>query len=122
MIPPSRGPHDRRDVRSGHDDRDVPTGTGEQGPACGEGVSRAAVEQGVGGFVIHGEANDERWLWPISGDGDVNGDGRDDIPIGTPVNADGGGDSENLVAVTASGSGGDGGPTSSWARATAANA
>src|SRR5262245_11288043 len=45
-------------------------------------IDLAAVAAGVGGFVIHGQDADDRSGRSVSGAGDVNGDGFDDLIIG----------------------------------------
>jgi hypothetical protein len=45
-------------------------------------VSLSDVLQGVGGFVLEGEAEDDRSGYSVSGAGDVNGDGLADVIIG----------------------------------------
>jgi Ca2+-binding RTX toxin-like protein len=48
-------------------------------------IDLAAVAGGAGGFVIHGQdAGDRSGLLGVSGAGDVNGDGFDDLIIGAP--------------------------------------
>jgi len=48
-------------------------------------VNLSAVEVGTGGFVINGQAYDDRSSNPVSSAGDVNGDGLDDLIIGAPL-------------------------------------
>lgn len=45
-------------------------------------VSLEQIAAGVGGFVINGEGSDNRFGESVSGAGDVNGDGLDDVVIG----------------------------------------
>ncbi len=46
---------------------------------------------GMGGFVIDGEAANDESGWAVSGGGDVNGDGLDDLVVTTPDGAAGAG-------------------------------
>jgi hypothetical protein len=56
------------------------------GKSDGAAVSLAAVAVGSGGFVIDGEPSDtETTINAISGAGDVNGDGFDDVLVGSSI-------------------------------------
>jgi len=46
-------------------------------------ISLDAIAAGLGGFVIDGEAENDRSGWNVDGGGDVNGDGLTDIIVGT---------------------------------------
>ena len=52
-------------------------------PLAPEGVFNAAAINGTNGFVIHGAAAGDRSGYSVAGIGDVNGDGRDDLLIGS---------------------------------------
>ncbi len=47
-----------------------------------EAIELSAVAQGDGGFAIDGEAAQDYAGWSVSGAGDINGDGLDDLVIG----------------------------------------
>jgi hypothetical protein len=47
-------------------------------------VSLADVALGIGGFAVDGELEDDRSGKSVSGAGDVNGDGLDDVIVGAP--------------------------------------
>ena len=49
------------------------------------GVLELSDRDGANGFVIDGIDRDDLSGWPVSGAGDVNGDGVDDLLIGAPV-------------------------------------
>ncbi|MEZ4429182.1 MAG: hypothetical protein R3A51_16035 [Nannocystaceae bacterium] len=53
------------------------------GKADGDPVALAEVAAGQGGFVIDGVTSDERLGFTIAGGGDVNGDGFDDLIVGS---------------------------------------
>jgi len=52
-------------------------------PLAPEGVFNAAAINGTNGFVIHGAAAGDRSGYSVAGIGDVNGDGHDDLLIGS---------------------------------------
>jgi len=54
------------------------------GKASTEPVSLADVAAGAGGFAMDGEAEDDQSGRPVSGAGDVNGDGLADVLVGAP--------------------------------------
>ncbi len=62
------------------------------GKADGTAVNLSAVAAGAGGFVINGIDPFDRSGYSVSGAGDVNGDGLDDLIVGS-FRADPGGDS-----------------------------
>jgi hypothetical protein len=49
-----------------------------------QAIPLADVVQGVGGFVLVGEASQDRSGSPVSGAGDINGDGLADVIVGAP--------------------------------------
>jgi hypothetical protein len=53
------------------------------GKADGTAVNLSDVASGIGGFAIEGEAQNNRSGFSVSDAGDVNGDGLDDLIIGT---------------------------------------
>jgi len=58
-------------------------GDGGGSPLAPEGVFNASSINGTNGFVIHGAAAGDRSGYSVAGIGDVNGDGRDDLLIGS---------------------------------------
>ena len=54
------------------------------------------IAAGIGGFAIHGDTENERSGWSVSGGGDVNGDGLSDVVIGS-FNSDGGASGRSYV-------------------------
>ncbi len=54
------------------------------GKTDGTKVELSTVEAGIGGFVINGVAGRDFSGWSVSGAGDVNGDGFDDLIVGAP--------------------------------------
>ncbi|MCF2873045.1 FG-GAP-like repeat-containing protein, partial [Octadecabacter sp. G9-8] len=52
------------------------------GKSDGTAVELSGIESGIGGFVINGVAEGDRSGWSVSGAGDVNGDGLDDLIVG----------------------------------------
>ncbi len=52
------------------------------GKASGTTVELSAIAAGTGGFAMNGEAGDDRSGSSVSGAGDVNGDGLDDLIVG----------------------------------------
>ena len=54
------------------------------GKADGTAVELSAVEVGTGGFVINGVSRGDQSGRSVSGAGDVNGDGLDDLIVGAP--------------------------------------
>jgi hypothetical protein len=60
------------------------------GKADGTAVELSDVAAGSGGFVVNGIDPSDFSGWSVSGAGDVNGDGLDDVMVGAPV-ADPGG-------------------------------
>ena len=57
------------------------------------------------GFIIQGDAAVDRAGWSVSAAGDVNGDGFDDLIVGAPGGADGGGSAGEAYVVFGSGAG-----------------
>ncbi|MBA5249154.1 MAG: hypothetical protein FE834_06420, partial [Gammaproteobacteria bacterium] len=45
-------------------------------------INLSTIANGTGGFVINGEATNDRSGWSVSSAGDVNGDGLDDLIVG----------------------------------------
>jgi hypothetical protein len=68
--------------------RDDPNGAGSGaafvvfGKSTGSVVELSTVEQGIGGFVINGASQNDLAGFSVSGAGDVNGDGLDDLIVG----------------------------------------
>ena len=54
------------------------------GPIAPIELSEVALSTDIRGFVIKGEAGEDRLGWSVSGAGDVNGDGFDDVIVGAP--------------------------------------
>ncbi|MCF2873053.1 integrin alpha, partial [Octadecabacter sp. G9-8] len=54
------------------------------GKSDGTAVALSDIEDGIGGFVINGVAESDRTGNSVSGAGDVNGDGFDDLIVGAP--------------------------------------
>ncbi len=54
------------------------------GKTDGTKVELSTVEAGIGGFVINGVTGRDFSGWSVSGAGDVNGDGFDDLIVGAP--------------------------------------
>ena len=65
-------------------------------------IDLANVSSGLGGFAFAGETSGDRAGRAISGAGDVNGDGFDDVVIATPY-ANGGGTLRGIVYIFAGG-------------------
>ncbi|MCP4386463.1 MAG: hypothetical protein GY798_34485, partial [Hyphomicrobiales bacterium] len=57
------------------------------------------------GFIIQGDAGGDRAGWSVSSAGDVNGDGFDDLVVGSRYGDDGGADAGEAYVVFGSGSG-----------------
>ncbi|SLN56709.1 BapA prefix-like domain-containing protein [Pseudooctadecabacter jejudonensis] len=60
------------------------------GQEGGVSVDLSDIENGIGGFVINGEADNNNAGFSVSGGGDINGDGLADIIVGAPFNFGGG--------------------------------
>ncbi|MCF2873046.1 FG-GAP-like repeat-containing protein, partial [Octadecabacter sp. G9-8] len=63
------------------------------GKSDGTSVELSDIESGIGGFVINGVSEDDLSGWSVSGAGDVNGDGFDDLIVGAPGDNPNGDDS-----------------------------
>jgi hypothetical protein len=82
-----------------------PNGNGDAGESYvvfgktdGSVVNLSDVEEGFGGFVINGITNGDRAGVSVSGAGDVNGDGFDDLVVGANL-SDGGGNSSGSAYI-----------------------
>ena len=54
------------------------------GTAKSTAIQLSSVAAGNGGFVINGQAADDRGAWSVASAGDVNGDGLADLIVGAP--------------------------------------
>jgi len=54
------------------------------GKADGTPVDLADIEDGIGGYVIHGEADSGECGWAVSSAGDIDGDGLSDLLMSAP--------------------------------------
>jgi hypothetical protein len=54
------------------------------GKADAQTVRLSEIAAGTGGFALDGEVADDYSGWSVSGAGDVNGDGMDDVIVGAP--------------------------------------
>ncbi len=88
-------------------------------PLAPEGVFNASAINGTNGFVIHGAAAGDRSGYSVTGIGDVNGDGRDDLLIGA-LSADTTGGADAGVSYVVYGRQGGFGATLDLANLTAA--
>ncbi len=75
------------------------------GMGSGFGTVDLAALTGAQGFIIQGDAADDRAGWSVSSAGDVNGDGFDDLIVGAPFGNDGGYDAGEAYVVFGKGSG-----------------
>jgi hypothetical protein len=62
-------------------------------------VDLTAVAAGSGGFALNGEANGDQAGRAVGGNGDINGDGLDDLIVGAPLASGGGGDPGRAYVV-----------------------
>ena len=69
------------------------------GKTDGGVVELSDVETGTGGFVINGEPTGDNSGWSVSGAGDIDGDGLDDLIVSTPFSDTNGNNSGSAFVV-----------------------